>query len=57
MDKAEIKKRLIESGLIHRFRNEKLWQLAFEEYNKASKSNLKPTCGRCFGKVKEWIER
>jgi len=56
VDNAEIKKRLIEGGLIERFRgSEKLWQLAFKEYNFANGTNLKPNCGRCFQKVKEFI--
>lgn len=56
MEKSEIKKRLQESGLIERFRgNEKLWQLAFKAYNEENRTNLKPNCGRCFQKVKEFI--
>jgi len=56
MDNAEIKKRLQEGALIERFRgNEKLWQLAFKSYNEANSTNLKPNCGRCFQKVKEYI--
>lgn len=58
LDKQEIRNRLEISGLIHRFKgSEKLWQLAFEEYNKATGSKLKPTCGVCFNKVKEWLNR
>jgi hypothetical protein len=55
LDKEEIKNRLIQSGLINRFSNEKLWQMAFDEYNKATGSKLKPNCGTCFVKVKEWL--
>ena len=57
MDKQEIKNRLEQSGLINRYRNEKLWQLAFDAYNKEQGTKLKPNCGVCFTKVKEWLNR
>lgn len=58
MDKQEIKNRLEQSGLINRFKgDQKLWQMAFDAYNSATGSKLKPTCGVCFTKVKEWLNR
>jgi len=57
VEKSEIKQGVENAGLWNRYRNEHWWRVAFEAYNKASGSNLKPTCGRCFGKVKEWLER
>jgi len=57
MDKQEIRNRLELSGLIHRYKSEKLWVLAFEAYNKETGNKLKPNCGKCFTKVKEWLYR
>jgi hypothetical protein len=55
MTKEEVKNRLIESGLINRFKNHPLWVQAFNLYNSHKDANLKPTCGTCFKKVKEWL--
>jgi hypothetical protein len=57
MTKEEVKKRLIESGLINRFKQAPLWNMAFNLYNSTKGESLKPTCGTCFKKVKEWILR
>lgn len=58
MDKQEIRNRLEQSGLINRFKgDQKLWQLAFDWYNKETESKLKPNCGVCFKKVKEWLNK
>jgi hypothetical protein len=57
MSKEELKKGLQAAGLWNRYRNEYWWQKAFDEYNFASGSKLRPTCGMCFKKVKEWIEK
>lgn len=58
LDKGEIKNRLIEAGLINRFKGDQfLWQEAFRMYNEATGSKLRPTCGVCFAKVKEWLDR
>jgi hypothetical protein len=57
MSKEEIKQGLVAAGLWHRFKNVYWWQRAFDEYNLASGSKLRPTCGVCFKKVREWLER
>lgn len=55
MSKEVIKNKLIETGLINRFKNHVLWVQAFNLYNAEKGANLKPTCGTCFKKVKEWL--
>jgi len=55
MTKEEVKQKLIDTGLINRFRNDHTWIQAFNLYNSTKGANLKPSCGTCFKKVKEWI--
>lgn len=55
LSKEEIKTALVNTGSINRFRSDNLWGQAFQMYNSERKENLKPTCGTCFKKVKEWI--
>lgn len=55
LTKEEIKKALVDSGKIHRFTSDNLWLQAFKSYNTENKSSLKPSCGTCFQRVKEWI--
>jgi len=55
MTKEEVKNNLISSGLINRFKVSYWWSQAFNLYNSHKGSNLKPTCGTCFKKVKEWL--
>jgi hypothetical protein len=57
VDKQEKMVGLKSSGYWNRFTNVYWWQKAFDEYNLASGSKLRPTCGMCFKKVKEWLEK
>ena len=57
MTKEEIKTKLLTTGLINRFKLDPTWVEAFLMYNEEKKAKLKPSCGSCFKKVKEWIMR
>jgi len=56
MDREEIRNRLLTSGQINNFdKSSKLWQMAFDLYNKEKADNLKANCSVCFKKVKQWL--
>jgi len=58
MSKEELMTGIKSSGYWNRYTKDSYWwQKAFDEYNLASGSKLRPTCGGCFKKVKEWLER
>ena len=55
LTKEQIKEALVSTGRIHRFTSDNLWLQAFKIYNLEKKSSLKPSCGSCFQRVKEWL--
>lgn len=55
MTKEEVKNNLIPHR--NRFDDNKQWRDAFKIYNDFHGTTLKPNCGRCFEKVREWLER
>jgi len=58
MSKEELKQGLINSGVWGKVdKNSFWWKKAFDEFNYATNSKLRPTCPMCFKKVKEWIEK
>jgi hypothetical protein len=58
MSKEEILQGLKAAGLWQRADKDAYWwRTAFDEYNFATGSKLRPTCPGCFKKVKEWLER
>jgi hypothetical protein len=57
MDKEGVREKLYETGLIHRYNSDQIWKRAFKIYMEATGDRVDIGCGRCYTKVKEWLER
>lgn len=55
MTKAEILIELKKAGQFDSSRKTPLWEIAFTLYNTANNSKLRPSCGGCFNKVRNWL--
>jgi hypothetical protein len=53
MTRTEVKNNL--GAQIYRYDNTQEWRDAFLLYNAVHGTKLKPNCGKCFEKVKEWL--
>lgn len=57
LDKSEVLNKLNETGLMHRYNNDQLWKRAFNLYMQATADKVDIGCGRCYTKVKEWLQK
>jgi len=58
VDKAEILKALKNSSAWERPNKDNYWwKIAFDEYQKNNSHKVSLTCGRCYPKVKQWLEK
>jgi hypothetical protein len=58
LDKSGVLAALKGNGNIHRYNGSDLWKRAFSLYKEDTGDNgVDTSCGRCYGKVKEWLEK
>jgi hypothetical protein len=56
-NKQELSDYMKGNGEIHRFNGKsEAWKAAFKMYNKARGDRLTMDCGKCIGKVHDWLK-
>ena len=56
--KAELLKRLHDSGQVNTFKPSPIWQEAFDKYKEETKDfQVSVKCGSCYRKVLAWLKK
>jgi hypothetical protein len=55
MTKSEVKAELKAKGQFDTNTRNELWTVAFKLYEQATKNKLSTSCGRCYEKVRGWL--